>query len=55
MSTNVERLTENVLCAIRQNLGSEDEYDERFDEQINDMTPHQLFKSWCDWEGFLGI
>ena len=54
MKTNVERLPEDVLGAIRQNLGAEDENDIRFDVDINRMSCVQLFGSWCDWEGLLG-
>lgn len=54
MQKNTERLPEDVLGAIRQNLGGTDEHDGSFDVQIDRMDAVELFKRWCEWEGLLG-
>lgn len=54
MKSNVERLDDEILGAIRQNLGADNENDKLYDATINKMSPEQLFKAWCNWEGLLG-
>ena len=54
MHMNVEKLNEDVLGAVRQNLGGADEDDESMDEQIAAMGPLDVFSCYLTWHGIIG-
>ena len=40
---------QSLLEDVRQRLGAKDEDDDRFDNQINEMTPQEIVANWCGW------
>lgn len=51
---DVSKLNSDVLGAVRQNLGAEDEDDDSKDDQIAAMTPMEVFDRYLNWEGIIG-
>jgi hypothetical protein len=51
---NLDQLDPDVLGAIRQNLGAQDEDDESKDSQIATMPPLEAFNRFLEWEGIIG-
>ena len=45
----IELIPLNILEAVRQNLGAEDENDTSCDKQIETMTPLQLMEKYSAW------
>jgi len=52
MST-IEQLPEDVLGAVRQYLGAEDENDTKYDARIEQMNADSLFRSYLKWNGII--
>ena len=49
MKTYIEMIPMNILGAIRQNLGAEDENDTSQDSRIEKFSPQELMVLWCRW------
>ena len=45
----IELIPRNVLLAVRQNLGAEDENDTSYDNQIENMKPIDLVGKYSAW------
>lgn len=52
---DVSLLSEDVLGAVRQQLGCEDPDDESKDAEIAAMKPLELFDRYLAWEGVIGF
>lgn len=47
---NVEKCEKiGILGAVRQRLGADSASDSRCDDEINEMTNHDLISAWCGW------
>ncbi len=51
---DVSMLDENVLGAVRQSLGADDEDDESRDAEISKMDVEAVLNSFLNWEGIIG-
>lgn len=49
---NTERINKNIIDDVRENLGSE-RGDTSKDDDINSMSPNEIFDKWCEWNGFI--
>jgi hypothetical protein len=49
----MQKYAVDVTLAVRQNLGLED-YDGSKDSLIEQMIPDEVWKRFCEWNGFLG-
>jgi len=45
----IDKIPLNVLDAVRQRLGAEDENDTEFDGRIEKMSPRELMAKWSGW------
>ncbi len=50
----IEKLDSEVLGAVRQSLGADDEDDESKDDQIMTMDVETVFRKYLEWEGIIG-
>ncbi len=51
---NLDKLNPDVLGAVRQYLGGEDEDDDSRDAQIAAMKPVEVFDRYLKWNGIIG-
>ena len=51
---DITHLNEDVLKAVRQNLGCDDPDDDSRDDRIAQMGPMELFERFLEWEGIIG-
>ena len=51
---NVLKLKPEVLGAVRQSLGCEDEDDDSMDDEIAIMDKHDVFDHYLNWNGIIG-
>ncbi len=49
---NTDRIDNDILNNVRENLGVESD-DKSRDDEINMMSPSELFKRWCEWNGLI--
>lgn len=49
---NTERVDKKIIGDVRENLGLERE-DTSKDNRIDGMSPNEIFKRWCEWNGFI--
>lgn len=52
-TSNAERIPQWILSNIRERLGYESD-DTSHDDEINDMTPREIFEEWLEWQGICG-
>lgn len=52
-SANLHKYNDDIMKAIRQNMGLE-ENDESADNEIVQMDEKEVFKAYCHWNGFRG-
>jgi hypothetical protein len=45
----IEHIPKDVLSAVRQRLGTDDENDSSRDSIIQTMSPKQLMMKWSEW------
>jgi hypothetical protein len=45
----IKKIPENILDAVRQRLGADDENDTSRDQLIEKMTPKELMAKWSGW------
>lgn len=53
MENNPNRYSEDIMACIRQRFGL-DEYDDSRDQEINELSPEEVFEYVCNWNGLLG-
>ena len=47
---NVEKLEQiRILGEVRQRLGADDKNDEKYDDDINEMSNHNLIRAYTGW------
>lgn len=49
---NTERISKGIIDNVRENLGLE-KGDTSKDDEINYMSPNDIFNRWCEWNGFI--
>jgi hypothetical protein len=49
---NTERINNDIIRDIRENLGIGPD-DTSKDDEINRMSPDEIFNRWCEWNGFI--
>lgn len=49
---NTERIGQNIIGNIRENLGVGPD-DTSKDDEINRMSSDEIFDRWCEWNGFI--
>ena len=49
---NTERISKSIIDDLRENLGLE-RGDTSKDDNINSMSPNEIFERWCEWNGFI--
>jgi len=49
---NTERINKKIIGDVRENLGLERE-DTSKDDKIDSMSPNEIFRRWCEWNGFI--
>ena len=52
---DVSKLSPEVLSAVRQNLGCDDEDDESHDSEIMAMGKLDIFERFLSWNGIIGF
>ena len=50
---DITHLNEDVLKAVRQNLGCDDPDDESQDDRISEMGPIEILDRYLTWEGIV--
>ena len=53
IENNPNKYSENVMECVRQRFGLE-KYDDSRDEEINQLSPDEVFDHVCNWNGLLG-
>lgn len=53
IENNPNKYPENIMECVRQRLGLE-KYDDLRDEEINQLSPAEVFDHVCDWNGLIG-
>lgn len=51
IQSNTNKYPENIMESVRQSIDLE-EWDDSQDNEINEMTPNEIFEHVCTWEGF---
>ena len=47
---NVQKLKQiGILGSVRQRLGADDKNDEKYDDDINEMSNHNLIRAYTGW------
>jgi hypothetical protein len=49
---NTDRIGKYIISDIREHLGVAPD-DQSKDDEINMMSPNEIFHAWCDWKGYL--
>lgn len=49
---NVDRIDKDIINDVREYLGVEPN-DTSKDEEINRMSPNEIFSNWCEWNGYI--
>ena len=49
---NTERINKRIIDDVRENIGV-DRGDMSKDDEINSMSPNEIFDRWCEWNGFI--
>lgn len=49
---NTERINKRIIDDVRENIGIE-RGDASKDDEINSMSPNEIFDRWCEWNGFI--
>ncbi len=50
---NPNRYPENIMECVRQQRFGLNEYDESKDQEINELSPQEVFECVCNWNGLL--
>lgn len=53
IENNPNKYSESIMECVRQRLGLE-KYDDSRDEEINHLSPDEVFDHVCNWNGLLG-
>lgn len=53
IENNPNKYSESIMECVRQRLGLE-KYDDSRDEEINHLSPDEVFDHVCNWKGLLG-
>lgn len=49
---NTEKINKRIIDDVRENLGLK-RGDTSKDDEINSMSPNEIFDRWCEWNGFI--
>lgn len=53
IENNPNKYSESVMEYVRQRLGLE-KYDDSMDNEINELSPNEVFEHVCEWNGLCG-